>query len=146
MLLFFFNFKNKLLGNPEGSPWMLAHPGWETLPSLHGWVTAPASFPLPSPLLFLYLKEWGKTPPLSRTLWNQRKRACARMVCRRPRHQLRGSQPPLRRRNHMEKNNTRETRDTAHLYHKRRFQLRRYPNPSKIQTGVRRGPTQRNWR
>ena len=54
MLLFFFNFKNKLLGNPEGSPWMLAHPGWETLPSLHGWVTAPASFPLPSPLLFLY--------------------------------------------------------------------------------------------
>ena len=43
-----------MLGNPEGSPWMLAHPGWETLPSLHGWVIAPASFPLPSPLLFLY--------------------------------------------------------------------------------------------
>ena len=33
---------------------MLTHPEWETLPSLHGWVTAPASFLLPSPLLFLY--------------------------------------------------------------------------------------------
>jgi len=33
---------------------MLTHPEWETLPSLHGWVTAPDSFLLPSPLLFLY--------------------------------------------------------------------------------------------